>query len=56
MIVVLAIGGLLGYAVASGNLDMLRKANAEPPQAQKIYKTTPAACSGLGVLPAMIPR
>ncbi len=30
MIAVLAVGGLLGYAAASGNLNVFRKANAEP--------------------------
>ncbi len=30
MIAMLAIGGLLGYVVASGNLDVFRKASAEP--------------------------
>jgi arylsulfatase len=32
MIVMLAIGGLFGYAAASGRLDVFRKANASPPQ------------------------
>src|SRR5438132_1011406 len=32
MIAMLVIGGLFGYAVASGKLDVFRKANAGPPQ------------------------
>src|SRR5438552_8567339 len=32
MIAMLAIGGLFGYAAASGKLDVFRKANAGPPQ------------------------
>jgi arylsulfatase len=32
MIAVLAIGSLLGYTVASGKLDLSRRANAEPPR------------------------
>jgi arylsulfatase A-like enzyme len=32
MIAMLAVGGLLGYAAASGKLDVFRKANAEPPK------------------------
>jgi len=39
MIAMLAVGGLLGYAVASGNLDVFRKASAEPPN------TTPGRIS-----------
>lgn len=32
MIATLAVGGLLGYAAASGSLDRFRRASAEPPQ------------------------
>src|SRR5437899_8419818 len=32
MIAMLAIGGLFGYAAASGKFDVFRKANAGPPQ------------------------
>jgi arylsulfatase len=32
MIAMLAVGGLLGYAAASGRLDVFRKANAGPPE------------------------
>jgi arylsulfatase A-like enzyme len=32
MIAVLAVGGLLGYAAASGKLELSRRASAEPPQ------------------------
>src|SRR6266852_6242399 len=40
MIVVLAIGGLFGYAAASGKLEVFRKANAEPPQLPLANKET----------------
>jgi arylsulfatase A-like enzyme len=46
MIAMLAIGGLFGYAAASGKLDVFRKANAGPPQpsvADKERSSTQAA-------------
>src|SRR5262249_2134103 len=45
MIAVLAIGGLLGYAAASGRFDAFRKANAEPPPtvSQKAGSSSPEA-------------
>jgi arylsulfatase len=39
MIAMLAIGGLLGYAAASGNLDLFRKALAEPGNRASVFDT-----------------
>jgi arylsulfatase A-like enzyme len=43
MIAMLAVGGLLGYAAASGRLDLSRKANAGSPEQQAAAATTSAA-------------
>ena len=51
MIAMLAVGGLLGYAAASGRLDVFRRASAEPLQQflvadkeSSAVKTTATAC------------
>ena len=43
MIVMMAISGLLGYAAASGKLDVFRRANAEPPQPSQADKESNVA-------------
>src|SRR5262245_22339058 len=40
MIAMLAVGGLLGYAVASGKLDVFRQAHAGPPPQQPLVEKT----------------
>jgi arylsulfatase A-like enzyme len=55
MIAMLAIGGLLGYAAASGKLDVFRRASASPPQqplVEKVsgpVKTASATCCSEGL-------
>src|SRR5208282_1793533 len=54
MIVMMGISGFLGYAAASGKLDVFRRASAEPPQQlqsekeSSLIKTAEATCCSEG--------
>jgi arylsulfatase A-like enzyme len=56
MIAMLAVGGLLGYAAASGKLDGFRKAQAEPPKQPVVEKEGNRAASAAACCPDGLPK